>query len=80
MLTSAKKAEIERLIAQGDLSEREIAEEAEVARGTVRRVKAGQVLRTKPGGESGRCTTCGTEGTLPCLVCQTRQRLGINSD
>jgi hypothetical protein len=77
MLTSAKKAEIERLIAEGELSEREIAEEAEVARGTVRRVKVGQVVRTKPGGETGRCRTCGTDGVLPCPVCSLRGELEI---
>lgn len=77
MLTSAKKLQIERLIAQGDLSEREIAEEAEVARGTVRRVRAGLVRRTKPGGETPRCVTCGAKGASPCFVCSLRRRLGI---
>ena len=80
MITDAKRAEIQRLLDQGDLSERQVAQEAEVARETVRRVKLGKIHRVRHVPPQGRCTTCGTQGDLPCPVCATRRAAGIPVD
>jgi hypothetical protein len=74
VISESKEKMIVTLIEAG-LSERAIAAEAGVARGTVRSRKAG--YRQK--GHWGRCG-CGAWVLLPCRVCQLRQDLGVDGD
>jgi len=76
--------EIRQLVAEGRLSQRRIAEQLKVSRGTVWAISSGR--RGIHGLESGsgaswlphievsaeRCRSCGGLVLKPCLLCQTR--------
>ena len=83
MITQRQADRIRDLRAEGK-SEREIAKEAGVARGTVRRVLAEKglgdvryctsdvgVVRAIPNTNLGRCSLCGALVALPCFECRT---------
>lgn len=80
-LDPARRAEIARLLAAGELSERQIARVVGVARTTVRNVRVGAVPPTcvaalAPGERRAaageRCPTCGAPlAVAPCRACRT---------
>jgi len=74
MITASQEQTVLTLIGRG-ASEREIALQAGVARGTVRSRKAGHRQKRR----YGRCA-CGAVVLLPCRACQLRQLLGIKED
>ena len=93
MLHAWRVAEIRRMLAQGELSQRKIAEQTGVSRGTVgaialgrrpeyqdRRQDAGGDFEP-PGGPLRRCPGCGGMVLMPCLLCHVRglkQRQRVN--
>jgi predicted XRE-type DNA-binding protein len=74
--------EIDRLLSEGALSQRQIAVKLRVSRGTVNAIAtgrrrlhgAGAVDHRGPQSESdsARCPTCGYRVYAPCLICSTR--------
>ena len=83
MLTTAVVQEIDRLIREGELSQRQIAARLCVSRGIISAIASGrrslygkepQSVRT-PSGESipTRCPDCGYRVFLPCLICRVRE-------
>ncbi len=86
MIATAVVDEIQRLLRQGELSQRRIASRIGVSRGTVNAIALGR--RTdRPAGprreESGfiapsglpvRCPGCGGKVQMPCLLCYLRAR------
>ena len=79
MLNPALVDAIRRLLADG-LSQRQIARQCHVSRGTVQAIAAGKrrdrMPEDDPGlfsGPIGRCPTCGARVYLPCLACRVRQ-------
>jgi hypothetical protein len=75
MLSPAKEIALQSLLARSNLSEREIASTAGVARGTVRSRKAGCSAKV----HAVRCE-CGALVIPPCKACQLRRSLGKLSD
>jgi hypothetical protein len=84
MLALSVVEEIDRLLKEGQLSQRRIAERLGVSRGTVSAIASGQRAlygRTAEDDKSGgvpalpaeRCPKCGFLIHPPCLVCRTRQ-------
>ncbi len=79
MLSSAKVAEVEQLLASGGLSRRAIARRTGVSRGTVAAIAAGTRRKKPPrpiagppfdiGGPLRRCLQCGGRVHLPCWAC-----------
>lgn len=72
--------EIQRLLAAGELSQREIARKLGVSRGTVCAIANGHnVLERREranamfGGELVRCPGCGGLVYMPCLLCRVRR-------
>jgi Helix-turn-helix len=76
--------EIDRLLKEGQLSQRRIAERLGVSRGTVSEIANGKRgLHGRSSEEEGvadgadspaeRCPKCGFFVRLPCLVCRTRE-------
>jgi Helix-turn-helix domain len=83
MLPLSVVEEIDRLLKEGELSQRRIAERLKVSRGTVSAIASGQrglhgrtpADETKgetPALPAERCPKCGFLVYKPCLVCRTR--------
>lgn len=80
MLRKEKVKEIKRLLDAGGLSQRAIARQLGVARGTVNAIALGRrgLHGREIGGDCvdelprGRCEECGFVGYVPCIVCQAR--------
>jgi hypothetical protein len=82
--------EVDRLLREGELSQRKIAERLGVSRGTVGAIASGQrgLFGREPGdgvgtvlmpaGPAERCAGCGYRVYLPCLVCRTRAHRSRN--
>jgi len=71
--------EISRLLAEDQLSQREIARRLEVSRGTVSRISTGkrsdhtaERSEVENSGPPQRCPTCGAMVLMPCRGCRTR--------
>lgn len=85
MLADEVVAEVRRLVAEGQLSQRQIAARVGVSRGTVLAIAAGRrVDRPSPlpeddasphGGPFVRCPGCGGRVRMPCRLCRLRARL-----
>ena len=74
--------EIQRLLAEGDLSQRKIAKVMKVSRGTVAAVASGKRRPYYPrpddrdeqlSGPVRRCPGCGGMATMPCRACRVRE-------
>lgn len=76
--------ETDRLLKEGKLSQRQIAEHLQISRGTVsaiargRRALFGRALEadkmdSDPLLPAGRCPSCGFLVHMPCLICRTRE-------
>jgi hypothetical protein len=75
---------IERLLGEGDLSQRRIARQVGVSRGTVHAIARGKRADPRarkgrpeddfplPRGPWGRCPTCGGMVQMPCWACRVR--------
>ena len=82
MLAPAVVAEIERLLAAGQLSQRAIARHLGVSRGIIQLIACGKRRKhppvpvpgasPPPSGPWGRCPHCGGRVQFPCLVCRLR--------
>lgn len=84
MIESAVVEEIHRLLDAGALSQRKIALETGVSRGTVNAIALGKrILQPRRGPEAGddflpptgpvaRCPICGGMVRMPCLACRVR--------
>jgi hypothetical protein len=83
MLTSALVQEIDRLLRDGGLSQRQIAAQLGVGRGTVNAIANGQrslfgretpktTSPTIPLSPPKRCPHCGYRVYLPCQICKIR--------
>lgn len=84
MISSGTVDQIKRLLEEGDLSQREIARQVGVSRGTVNAIARGNrpdyEARGRereddvvaPGGPPVRCPTCGGMVQMPCLACRVR--------
>ena len=76
MLAPATVGEIRLLLAEGGLSQREIARRLGVSRGSVNAIARGK--RTDgadfvcPSGPVERCPGCGCMVQMPCLACRIR--------
>jgi len=86
MIALVKVKEIERLLAQGGLSQRKIAVQVGVSRATVSAIVNGsrpdyqaraQAIAdvALPNGPLGHCPTCGAMVYLPCRLCHVRQKM-----
>ena len=86
MIALGKVKEIERLLAQGGLSQRKIALQVGVSRATVSAIVTGSrpdyQARARaiadvalPNGPLGHCPTCGATVYLPCRLCHVRQKM-----
>ena len=82
MIGPAVIEEIQRLLAEDDLSQRKIAKVMKVSRGTVAAVAHGKRHprdpRAKsqdegPTGPARRCPGCGGMAATPCLACRIRE-------
>ena len=85
MISAATVNEVKRLLAQGDLSQRDVARIAGVGRSTVANIAAGRwvnrpaphasddVWLPRPNGSPMRCPTCGGRVYMPCLACHVRE-------
>jgi len=85
MISTAVVSEVKRLVAQGDLSQREIARLTGIGRSTVSNIVQGRWVDRpcrlasdkdrfpRPSGSPARCPTCGGRVYLPCLLCHVRQ-------
>jgi DNA-directed RNA polymerase subunit RPC12/RpoP len=82
MLALALVEEIERLLAEGSLSQRKIAERMDVSRGTVSAIANGRRgnwgreaddADHPPAGPPVRCQKCGYRVVMPCIICEARQ-------
>jgi len=86
MIPPAVVAEVRSLLAEGRLSQRQIARRTGVSRGTVGAIASGRRHRgqpprdTPPGGypqgKPVRCPGCGALVQMPCLACWLRNRRG----
>ena len=83
MVLSADSVDrVERLLDEGELSQRAIARETGVSRGSVHRIKTGKrvlcranghALLPGPSGPLGRCPGCGGMVQQPCITCRARE-------
>ena len=88
MIASEKVEQIERLLREGRLSQREIAQRTGISRGSVNAIALGRRLVesdrcrpsshafTPPQGNPARCPSCGGMVQMPCLACYVRSRHG----
>ena len=85
MIGETVVAEIRQLLHEGKLSQRTIARQAGVSRGTVNAIALGKrpepVVRRRPesdfvppSGSVRRCGGCGAKVQMPCLLCYVRSR------
>jgi hypothetical protein len=84
MIATALVQEVDRLLKEGQLSQRQIAARVGVSRGTVNAVASGRrVLQGRDAQAEGartpdfasppvRCPRCGYRIYAPCLICHTR--------
>ncbi len=86
MLAPSMVAEIRRLLAEGNFSQRKIAKLTGISRGTVGAIANGKRPEyeprakvndefERPSGPPQRCTTCGGMVFMPCRLCALRKRL-----
>ncbi len=88
MLAQEVVRRVERLLAEGQLSQRKIARLVGISRGTVGAIAGGrrpdyEALRRRrqqreaprPTGPPRRCPTCGAMVTSACLACELRRRV-----
>lgn len=83
MLSDWKVTQIERMLHEEKLSQRETARRSGVSRGTVRCIAAGRHRRRAPSEEGfanpnsspQRCPECGGRVHMPCLGCQLRRMI-----
>jgi transcriptional regulator with XRE-family HTH domain len=84
MLATAKVREVERLLAEGRLSQRKIARFLGVSRATVGAIASGKrpdyearerarAAECEPLGPIERCPTCGGMVHTPCRLCRVRK-------
>lgn len=84
MLASAKVKEVRRLLAEGKLSQRKIAEAVGVSRSIVSGIARGvrpdyesrtraQAAEFEPLGPIERCPSCGGKVYMPCRLCRVRK-------
>lgn len=82
MIATAVADEIQRLLEEGELSQRKIARQMGVSRGTVNAIALGKraLKAARPGddfqpptGPAARCPTCGGMVQMPCLACRLRR-------
>lgn len=88
MLTTAMVHEIDHLLKEGRLSQRQIAARLGISRGTVGAIAIGRrgLFGKEPAAEPGqpsaspsppvRCPHCGHRVYAPCLICQARKYRG----
>ena len=84
MIATGVVEEIRALLAEGELSQRKIAQRVGVSRGTVNAIARGkrrdQAIRRRgcgtdfavPSGPLRRCPGCGGKVYMPCLLCLVR--------
>ncbi len=83
MLPQAKIEEVEKLLAEGKLSQRKISLLTGVCRSVVSQVASGErpdyaslfepdAESLEPSGEIERCPTCGARVYMPCRLCHLR--------
>ena len=83
MLAYGKVKEVERLLAEGRLSQRKIAQAAGVSRGVVSLIASGKrpdyearrllaPFDEEPSGPIERCPSCGGRVYMPCRLCRVR--------
>lgn len=86
MIALGKVKEIERLLAQGGISQRKIALQVGVSRATVSAIVTGArpdyQARVRaiadeplPDGPLGHCPTCGATVYMPCRLCHVRRKM-----
>ena len=91
MIAPARIAEVRRLLAEGEHSQRAIARLTGISRGTVTAVAGGRrpdyVPQSKaddtsplPRGPCRRCRRCGALVYMPCRACAIRSRLRRHAD
>ena len=85
MIAPAKIKEVERLLAEGNFSQRKIARVSGVSRATIAAIACGrrpnydELCRNRAGdrpeplGPLERCASCGGMVYMPCRLCQVRQ-------
>jgi transcriptional regulator with XRE-family HTH domain len=85
MIATDVVREIRRMLAEGSLSQRAIAERMGVSRGTVCAIAQGtrgdypprfirkDMRLIRPAGRPARCSGCGALVQMPCLACYIRQ-------
>lgn len=88
MITATVVDEVRRMLREGRLSQRKIAFQIGVSRGTVNAIALGKRLChrddrpaadrgfTPPTGPLVRCPGCGGRVQMPCLLCYIRTRAG----
>lgn len=83
MLTPNQVSEIRRMLADGQWSQRDIAQRTGVSRGSVHAIAAGKRPERdatpnpnadEPPGIPVRCPTCGGLVYAPCVLCRVRNR------
>lgn len=86
MIAPKAVTEVRRLLAEGALSQRQIARLTGISRGTVRAIASGtrpdyDALRPpedqseEPAGPAVRCPGCGGKVYLPCRLCKVRSAI-----
>ena len=86
MISTTVIDEIRRMLSEGHLSQRKIASQIGVSRGTVNAIALGRRMGQTgrgpqendgfipPAGAAIRCNGCGAKVQMPCLVCYIRNR------
>jgi hypothetical protein len=84
MLSTALVHEIDRLLREGELSQRQIAARLRVSRGTVGAIASGErglhgkerrktYTPLTPSSPPTRCPRCGYRVYVPCIICSVRE-------
>jgi len=80
MLSKAVILEIDRLLREGQLSHRKIAQQLGVSRGTISAIVRGrrglhgkEPVDERRSAKATRCPACGYRVYLPCLICSARK-------
>ena len=79
MLAQGVVDQVRSLLAEGALSQREIARRLRISRGSVGAIARGTRPDytndfTYPSGPARRCPECGVKVQMPCLACQLEAR------